>query len=355
MNQSLPRILCVDDEPQNISLLQAMLMPRGYEVVTAINGQDALFKIRHERIDLCLLDVMMLGMDGYEVCRQIKSEDLHRKIPVVMITSLADKENRIRGIEAGAEDFISKPFDSTEVLARVKMLLHVKSLNDKLESANLELEAFNYSVAHDLRSPLIVIHGFLELLKKRSSDTLDEQCKGYLQRVMESAQSMNRLIDTLLSFSHINRVVMQRERFDLSRIANEVSMSLHDSAPERLITFSIAEGLMVEGDPELLRVVLNNLMGNAWKHNCGQESVVIEFGVTEAKGITIYFVRDNGQGFDMSLADKLFIPFLRLPGTNVEGHGIGLATAERIVTRHGGRIWAESMPGKGATFLFTLR
>jgi DNA-binding NtrC family response regulator len=140
MNQRIARILCVDDEPLNLSLLEAMLSPRGYEVVAAENGPGALEKIGAEQIDICLLDVMMPGMDGFEVCRRIKSDDLHRKIPVVMITSYADLENRIRGIEAGAEDFISKPFDSTEVLARIKMLLHVKSLNEQLQNAHDKLE-----------------------------------------------------------------------------------------------------------------------------------------------------------------------------------------------------------------------
>ncbi len=135
MNQLIKRILCVDDDPRNLSLLQAVLISRGYDVVTASNGFEALEKIQHERIDICLLDVMMPGMDGFEVCSRIKNDDLLRNIPIVMITSLGDKENRIRGIEAGAEDFICKPFDTTEVLARIKMLLHVKSLNDRLNSA----------------------------------------------------------------------------------------------------------------------------------------------------------------------------------------------------------------------------
>jgi len=135
MNSGKPRILCVDDEPLNLSLLEAMLLPRGYEVVQAVNGPEALEKIRLEPIDICLLDVMMPGMDGFEVCRQIKADIGHSNIPVVLITSCADQENRIRGIEAGAEDFISKPFDAAEVLARIKMLLHVKELNDRLDSA----------------------------------------------------------------------------------------------------------------------------------------------------------------------------------------------------------------------------
>jgi formate hydrogenlyase transcriptional activator len=140
MNKHKARILCVDDEPLNLSLLEAMLSPRGYVVVAAVNGPEALEKIQSEQIDICLLDVMMPGMDGFEVCRRIKADDLYRNIPVVMITSYADLKNRIRGIEAGAEDFISKPFDSTEVLARIKMLLHVRSLNDQLQNAHDRLE-----------------------------------------------------------------------------------------------------------------------------------------------------------------------------------------------------------------------
>ena len=146
----MARILCVDDEPLNISLLKAMLSPRGYDVVTAVNGPDALEKIGAEQIDICLLDVMMPGMDGFEVCRRIKSDDLYRNIPVVMITSYADLNNRIRGIEAGAEDFISKPFDSTEVLARIKMLLHVRSLNEQLQNAHDKLEQIVHERTREL-------------------------------------------------------------------------------------------------------------------------------------------------------------------------------------------------------------
>jgi len=141
MNKNRARILCVDDEPHNLSLLDAMLSPRGYDVVLAVDGPQALEKIATERIDICLLDVMMPGMDGFEVCRRIKSDDLHRNIPVVMITVHADRENRIRGIEAGAEDFIVKPFDSTEVLARIKMLVHVKSLDDRVREVILQQQA----------------------------------------------------------------------------------------------------------------------------------------------------------------------------------------------------------------------
>ena len=350
----MPRILCVDDEPLNICLLQAILLPRGYEVVIAVNGQEALDAICAGRIDLCLLDVMMPGMDGFEVCRTIKSDERYRTIPVVMITSYSDKDHRIKGIEAGAEDFIAKPFDHIEVLARIKMLLHVKLLNDKLEAANIELEAFNYSVSHDLRSPLTVITGYIHLISEIYGSSLNEECQRYIHKAQEGAMRMGLLIDTMLNFSLVSRTLLRHEKVDLTGIAHDVAIELNVSAPEHRITLHIAEGIVADGDADLLRIVLANLIGNAWKHNGGQSETVIEFGENEVEGNKVYFVRDNGQGFESSHAHTLFTPFQRLPGTIATGHGIGLATVERIVKRHGGRVWAESEPARGATFLFTL-
>ncbi|MDT8444512.1 MAG: ATP-binding protein [Desulfuromonadales bacterium] len=224
----------------------------------------------------------------------------------------------------------------------------------ELECANIELDAFNYSIAHDLRRPLTVIHGYCQALMELCSDKPDAQCKKITQKMYEGFQRMNQMIDALLKFSSVTRVEMHQETVDLSAIANAVAEELKLVDPENLSTFRIVTGITAEGDPDLLRIVLNNLIDNAWKYAGSLEEVDIEFGVTDADGKPACFVRDNGQGFDMALADKLFLPFQRLSGTNVEGHGIGLATVERIVRRHGGRIWAESKPGEGATFFFTL-
>jgi light-regulated signal transduction histidine kinase (bacteriophytochrome) len=242
------------------------------------------------------------------------------------------------------------------------MLLQVKSLNeelqkahDELEAANIELEAFNFSVSHDLRSPLTAINGYCQVILKLCGNSIDEPCNGYLHEMYEGTLRMSRLIDTLLDFSRITRVEMGHDKVDLSRIAEELALGLKVSEPERRVTFRVAAGIEAGGDAGLLRVVLENLIGNAWKYTGNREGAVIEFGMTEVDGKPTCFVRDNGPGFDMAFADKLFIPFQRLPGTEVEGHGIGLATVERIVRRHGGRVWAESEPGGGATFLFTLK
>ncbi|MFZ3207799.1 MAG: ATP-binding protein [Geobacteraceae bacterium] len=224
----------------------------------------------------------------------------------------------------------------------------------ELESSNIELEAFNYTVSHDLRKPLTVIHGYCEVVKELCGNRLNDECNEYIQSIIEGTLRMNRLIDTLLDFSHITRIEMHHENVDLSKIAHELALELKVSTPERRGSFRIAEGIVAHGDTALLRVVLNNLIANAWKYASSREEAVIEFGVTEVEGKPAFFVRDNGPGFDMAFADKIFVPFQRLPGNSAEGYGIGLATVHRIIQRHGGRVWAEGKPGQGATFYFTL-
>jgi len=231
----------------------------------------------------------------------------------------------------------------------------VELLNTELEETNRELEAFNYTVAHDLRSPLNLVYGFCQMTMRICGEQLGEECRRYLQQTQDGILRMNKLISALLDFSRMARSELHRESFDLSALAEVVATDLRLHEPERRVGFRISEGIMVDWDRELLRVVLGNLLGNAWKYTAMRKEATIEFGVTEIDGQATYLVRDNGPGFDMEYADKLFIPFQRLPEAMVlKGFGIGLATVERIIRRHGGRIWAEWETGKGATFYFTL-
>lgn len=223
-----------------------------------------------------------------------------------------------------------------------------------LTTANIELEAFNYTVSHDLRIPLTVINSYSQLLQEMSGSRLDEECRGYVAAIYEGTLRMNRLIDSLLDFSTVERTSISHGKVDLSNMVKELTICLKLVEPERNVTFRIAEGVTAEGDADLLQVLLNNIIANAWKYSSRQEAAVIEFGVTESAGNDAYFIRDNGRGFDMTSAGELFIPFHRLAGADIEGRGIGLATVERIVRRHGGKVWAESEPGKGATFFFTI-
>ena len=225
-----------------------------------------------------------------------------------------------------------------------------------LENANRELEAFSYSASHDLRKPLTIINGYCQVIQELCGIRLDEQCRQYLQEIYDGTMRMNELIDSLLKFSCVTRNELHRETVDLSGIAKAVAAELGLTEPGRRVIFQIAEGMYATGDKNLLRAVLENLLGNAWKYTSVREKAVIEFGVTDIDGKRAWFVRDNGTGFAMADADKLFLPFQRLAGTeDLEGHGIGLATVERIIRRHGGKIWAEGEPGTGATFWFTLQ
>ena len=225
----------------------------------------------------------------------------------------------------------------------------------ELENANRELEAFNYAAAHDLRRPLAAVNGYCQLILEMCGDTLDEQCKGYLQEAYEGTCRINRLIDALLKFSTLTTVEPRRETVALDLLAHEVATELRLAEPGRPVDLRIVQGVTVYADQNLLRVVLENLLENAWKHTAHQQERIIEVGVRQIDGKPAYFVRDNGKGFDMEDAEKLFTAFQTLPGPEeFKGFGIGLATVKRIILRHGGRVWAEGEPGKGAAFYFTL-
>jgi PAS domain S-box-containing protein len=232
----------------------------------------------------------------------------------------------------------------------------VRERTIQLEVANRELESFSYSVSHDLRAPLRHIRGYSSALREDFGTCLPEGAVTYLDRIDQSSQRMGRLIEALLKLAGLSRVPLQLGSVDLSALVREIMDGLLAATPERQAKVAIADKVVVQGDEALLRTVLTNLLGNAWKFSREREVAVIEFGVTSREGDQVYFVRDNGAGFDMLYRDKLFGAFQRLHrADDFEGTGIGLATAQRIIHRHGGTIWAEGMTGAGATFYFTLK
>jgi len=231
----------------------------------------------------------------------------------------------------------------------------LRTTTAELQATNEELQAFSYSVSHDLHAPLRAIEGFSRALLEDYADKFDERGKDYLKRVGAATERMAQLINDLLALSGVTSSEAKCEPVDLSTIAHEIVADLRRSQPDRQVTFIIADGLIASGDPRLLRVAIENLLGNAWKFTTKHRAARIEFGVSRNGGEPVYFVRDDGAGFDMAYAEKLFHPFERLHGqSEFPGTGIGLATAARIVQRHGGRIYAEGAIGSGATFRFTL-
>jgi light-regulated signal transduction histidine kinase (bacteriophytochrome) len=237
----------------------------------------------------------------------------------------------------------------------VELERRVEARMAELQAANRELEAFSYAVSHDLRVPLRHIAGFSQMLLEDCADTLDQTGKEYVNLVISASSQMALLIDDLLRLSRVTHGEIHSMPVDLSNLARVVTEALAKRTPERIVSVVIAEGLAAQGDARLLRIVLENLLGNAWKFTSTTPAARIEVGMTPHEGRHAYFVRDNGAGFDMAYADRLFAPFQRLhPATEFEGTGIGLATVQRVIRRHGGQVWAEGIVGQGATFYFTL-
>jgi len=257
-----------------------------------------------------------------------------------------DEHGEVLGVFAAARD----------VTARKQAELEINRRTAELQVANQELEAFSYSVSHDLRAPLRAIDGFSLALLEDCSDMLDDMGKGYLSRVRAATQRMGQLIDDMLELARISRVEMRHEAINLSTIAMEVLLDLKKSDENREVEWDVQPDLIAMGDPRLLRVVLDNLIGNAWKYTSRQSHPHIEFGaMSNPEGVTDYFVRDNGAGFNMTYADKLFGAFQRLHATTeFPGTGVGLAIVQRIIHRHGGRVRGEGVPDQGATFYFSL-
>lgn len=263
----------------------------------------------------------------------------------VTISPIHDSRGQVVGASKVARD-ISDRKRAEKALASAK---------EAAESASREFEAFSYSVAHDLRAPLRGIDGFSQVLLDDYGERLDQEGTRYLAKVRESAQHMGRLIDSLLMLARVTQSDLRREPVDLSDLARGVSERLHNAQPQRHADVLIAEGLMAKGDGRLLEIVIENLLGNAWKFTGKQEHARVEFGCEQQVGQMAFFVRDNGAGFDQAYASKLFGVFQRLHAAKeFEGIGIGLATVQRIIRRHGGRIWAEGEVDRGATFHFTL-
>ena len=225
----------------------------------------------------------------------------------------------------------------------------------ELEVSNKELETFSYSVSHDLRAPLRSLDGFSHILLEEYTDKLDDTGRDYLNRLRHSSQQMGHLIDALLLLSRVSRAEMNEELVDLSRMVRQIAGELRKSAPERNLEFEIADGVIATGDPRLLHILVQNLLANSWKFTSKRQWATIQFGVAEKDRKRVFFVRDNGAGFEMAYAKKLFGAFQRLHSSSeFEGSGIGLATVQRIVRRHNGMVWAEGAPNQGATFFFTL-
>jgi two-component system, sensor histidine kinase and response regulator len=370
------RVLLVEDDPVDAVLVESMLA-EGHRTVFCCTRASTLSQARArlaESMPACVL-VDLGPPDSRGLASLDKVLEAAPGAAVVALTGVDDERIGQAAIVHGAQDYLVKGKINAALLARsldsavarkraeetlrqlnVELDKRVRERTAELEEANKELETFAYSVSHDLRAPLRSIDGFSQALLEDYADKLDAAGQEFLQRIVTATERMTQLIDDLLKLSRVTRADMHLVQVDLSKLAASISQELRESKPNRRTSICVAHGLVTIGDPILLRALLENLLANAWKFSASKRATRIEVGSACIAGETAYFVRDNGVGFDMAYVGKLFAPFQRLHSqSEFAGTGIGLATVQRIVRRHGGRVWAEARPGKGATFWFTLR
>ena len=415
----MAQILVVDDLPNNRYFLRQLLKSQGHETIEAANGNEALDKAAHHTPDLVISDILMPEMDGFVLCRQWKSNTRLNTIPFVFYTAAYGRsEDETFARSLGADAFIMKPLSNERLLAEISGLLqsdrlqntddqtyealtqeeYLENYNERLasklqqqvheldkknhmlqerelqlkqaqsqlenkvllrtrelEQANKELVSFCHSLPHDLRGPNRSISGFASIILEDANDRLLDEDKAYLQRIQASSGRIEALIQAMMKLYQINEARMIVETVDLSQLAGIACDELCATEPERNVHCIIQKGVYAEGDRQMLALVLENLIGNAWKYTRNTDNAEIEFGITHVEGQPCCFIRDNGAGFDMQYAGKLFVAFERLhSASEFEGNGIGLATVERVIKCHHGTIWANSRPNMGATFFFSI-
>lgn len=352
-------ILIVDDEEESLELLGSLLLKRNYSVLKASSGETALKFLKEKEIDLVLLDIMMTGMSGLSVLDFIRKDEKLKALSVIILSALDNSNDKINGFSLGADDYITKPFDHEEFLARIATHLKLqflrKELLEKEKLANKELEAFSYSLAHDMRSLLIGIKNNAELLQISYSDKLDAEGKDILNWVTTSSARMNMLITDTLEFSRLVHQELKKEKFDVAQLCKDILEELRKNNSGRKIELILGDMPFGYADRSMLRQVFVNLLSNALKFSRTRDIAVIEVGAISKDEEIIYFVKDNGVGFDSSRADKLFDVFMRFhKQEEFEGTGVGLSIVNRVIQRHHGRVWAESKVNEGAKFYFAL-
>src|SRR5256885_3706218 len=369
------KVLLVEDNPVDARLIQESLAEASddsFDLELADTLAAGLQRLGSGGIDAMLLDLALPDSFGQETFARAKAQALG--VAIIVLTGLNDDSLALKLVQGGAQDFVAKVDVSGNNLTRAilyavereRLERDFKKLNAELEqrvqdrtaeleASNRDLEAFSYSVSHDLRAPLTHLTGFADLLLQKYSSELDEQAQKYLTRIHDAALRMSLLIDDLIRLARVSRQGLLRRPVRLETLIEEVLAEVEEEVRERAIDWRIGRLRPVSCDRGLMKQALSNLLSNAIKYTRPRERATIEIGEQIVQGESMFYVRDNGVGFDMSYADKLFAPFHRLHReTEFEGSGIGLATVRRIIEKHKGRIWAESEPGQGSVFFFTI-
>ncbi|HET9605033.1 MAG TPA: response regulator [Gemmatimonadales bacterium] len=378
------RILLVDDQPANLVALKAILEGISPHIVMARSGREALKQLLLADFAVILLDVKMPEMDGFETATLIRERERSRNTPIIFLTAAdRDAQMAVRGYAVGAVDYLIKPVVPEFVRSKVSVFVELarknaelvrqaerlraseeaalaltvaqKALIRDLEHKNHELESFSYAVSHDLRAPLRRVEGFARALEE-TGEVSSSLGTRFLGNIRTSIIHMGQLIDDVIHLARVTSAELRDQDVDLSAVARVALDQMQQAEPERTVVTTIRPGMIVRGDGRLLRIALENLLQNAWKFTGKRPDAVIEFGSHHMGGEQTFYVKDNGVGFDMEFAGRLFGPFQRLHRSEeFPGSGIGLATVRRVIHRHGGQVWAEGKPGEGAKFSFTLK
>jgi two-component system NtrC family sensor kinase len=383
------KILAIGGDDGLLTVLAARIRGEGYDVIPARSGEEALELLAFQAMDCILLQLTGAAESSLQMCRRIKAAPGIRDVPLLLLADDGDPKTMIAALAAGADDYLPVGGDGQVLAARIRAQLRRRQVQDEhrtlretllhqqieatearaaaeiaqtkvamveeLERKNRELEAFGYSVSHDLRAPLRTVEGFTRMLGEHLAEHLDDEDSRHLHRIHAEVARMNEMIDDMLELSRVGQAQLRRSEVDLAALAQVILSDLAAGAPERDVDVLIATDLRAQVDPGLIRNVFENLLGNAWKFTAKTTGALVEVGQEQGAQGTVYFVRDNGDGFDMSRATRLFSPFQRLhKQSDFPGTGIGLATVHRIVDRHGGQVWAEAELGRGAVFRFTL-
>lgn len=368
----LPQILVVDDRQENLFAMQKLLKPLEIEVFVADSGDEALGLALEHEFFAAILDVQMAGMDGYELAEFLRGHNATSTLPIIFVSAaFSDEYHHRKAYEAGAVDFISKPFVPEILLSKIKVFLdlyeqrrtlqttvsELNKANTQLALVNRELDTFSYSISHDLRAPLRAVTGFSHMLSDSLGNDISPEARRYLETIQANVHQMDDLINGLLQFSRLAFEPLSNRTVNMHELVEHVLTDLGSNQPNDHAKIQLDQNLPPAwGDPFLIRQAITNLLHNAFKYSRKTDQPLIEIGFRQNGNQVIYFIRDNGVGFNMEYADKLFGVFQRLHSADeFEGIGVGLANVRRIIIRHGGAIWAEAAPGQGATFYFTLQ
>ena len=369
------KIMIVDDEPSNVLLLEQMMAQVGYDNLHSTTDSTQFLKLFAEvQPDLILLDLNMPGMDGFEVMEQLKEVDPQSLVPVLVLTALRDEETKLRALGSGAKDFLSKPFDLTEASLRIKNLLEMRILHQRvqmhneiledqvqvrtaeLERSTEELTDFAYIASHDLQEPLRKIIAFGDRLAGKFGSILNDTGKDYIDRMQKSAIRMKGLIDSLLHFSRVTTHSAPFQEVNLNEVVSEVLSDLEVQIERTKGRVEVDTLPNVEGEKFQMRQLFQNLISNGLKYHADERAPVIKIKYAgTAKDLEEIYIEDNGKGFDEKHLDRIFRPFERLHGhSEYGGTGMGLAICYKIVSHHKGQITAKSKPNEGSTFIVRL-